>query len=143
MQTAKLKSAAGCFCCLHWRFAVAAAAALTHPGRSCCCCCSCALLSNTGMTGLMSVYLVDTPQWHSIDFERACHQKQARVQLLEEHTSLALESTSQQNQNGSRLDAGPQLGGVPDNSPLEWLLDIIWNRELCVLFMLIVWPRVQ
>lgn len=80
------------------------------------------------MTSLRLVYLVDTPQWHTIDLERACHQKQARVQLLEEYTSLALKSASQQDQNGSRLDAGPQLGWVPDNTPLEWLLDIIWKR---------------
>ena len=41
---------------------------------------------------IVLLYLVDTPQWHTIDLERAGHQKQARVQLLQEHTSLALES---------------------------------------------------
>ena len=43
--------------------------------------------------------LVDTSQRHTVDLEWACHQKQPRLQLLEEYNSLALKSASQKDQN--------------------------------------------
>jgi len=58
--------------------------------------------------GRNDVTLVDTTKRNTIDFEWTGNQKKSRIQLFQKDDSLGLESTSEEDQNGSRGDGFPQ-----------------------------------
>ena len=54
--------------------------------------------------GRKSVGLIDAFNWHTIQLEGASNAEKSRLQLLQEHNSLAAESSSKQNEDSAGLD---------------------------------------
>lgn len=79
--------------------------------------------------GSNDVRLVHPTQGNTVDFVGAGNQEQTRRQLLEEDDALSTETTSKEDEDGSRGDACTQLGGVGSLPRLPRFRDVVGRVE--------------
>ena len=62
---------------------------------------------------------------HPVDNKGPCDEEESRLELLQEDGALALETACQEDDHGSRGEAGAQLGRLGGSSPPQRLLHVI------------------
>lgn len=71
------------------------------------------------------VGLVDATNGDAVDLEGASNQQEARLELLEEDDALAAETASEEDEDGSWLDALAELSGASNLAGSLGLLDVL------------------